>query len=251
MSPLVGLPFEACSLRGFRKNMFVSKNLILVRSLLIAVGTTSLLAGSIASVSFAAPNDSAASPKTQAKPGADKDKDKDKKDTASKPTPEPVIENVVNVSPEDLVNKPHDYLGKNVKFNGNFFAFSTLALDYKPAFRSSKTHISMLILRNGSHIPLSELKLAMMMPKDKDPDTQTLGGLKDGDQIEVVGKVFSTALDDPWVEILKLKKIGGKPDDKKTASAAADDKKTDTKADSKAGDKEDKSKSEGKSPAKN
>ena len=229
--------------------MFVSKNLTLVRSLLIAVGTTSLLAGSIASVSFAAPNDSAATPKNQAKPAADKDKDK--KDAASKPTPEPVIENVVNVTPEDLVNKPHDYLGKNVKFNGNFFAFSTLALDYKPAFRSSKTHISMLVLRQGSHIPLSELKLAMMMPKDKDPDTQTLGGLKDGDQIEVVGKVFSTALDDPWVEILKLKKIGGKTDDKKTASAAADDKKTDTKADSKADDKEDKSKTESKSPAKN
>jgi hypothetical protein len=225
--------------------MFVSKNLTLVRSLLIAVGTTSLLAGSIASVGFAAPSDSAATPKKDAKPAADKDKDK--KDTASKPTPEPVIENVVNVTPEDLVNKPHDYLGKNVKFNGNFFAFSTLALDYKPAFRSSKTHISMLILRQGSHIPLSELKLAMMMPKDKDPETQTLGGLKDGDQIEVVGKVFSTALDDPWVEILKLKKIGGKTDDKKTASASADDKKTETKAD----DKEDKSKSEGKSPAKN
>ena len=132
--------------------------------------------------------------------------DKDKKtETKAETKPEPVLENVVGVSPDDLVSKPQEFLGKNVKFNANFFAWSNLALDYKPAFRSSKTHVSFLILKPNSHIPLSELKLAMMIPKEKDPEATVFATLKDGDQVELTGKVFSAALDDPWVEIFKLK----------------------------------------------
>src|SRR5579885_2436400 len=134
-------------------------------------------------------------------------------------TPEPVLENVVSVSPEELVNKPQEFLGKNVKFNAHFFAWSNLALDYKPAFRSSKTHLSFLVLKPGSHIPLSELKLAMAIPKEKDPETTLFASLKDGDELELVGKVFSTALDDPWVEVLKLKRLSSAAGEKKTASA--------------------------------
>ncbi|MBX9690612.1 MAG: hypothetical protein K2X27_28110 [Candidatus Obscuribacterales bacterium] len=158
---------------------------------------------------------------------ADKDKATDKSKETAK-TPEPVIENVVSVAPEDLVDKPHEYLGKNVKFSAPFFAFSNLALDYKPAFRSSKTHISLLVSRSKKHVPLSELKLAMMTPKEKDPETTLLANLKEGDTLEIIGKVFSTALDDPWVEILKVKKTGGAPDDKK--ADAAGKAKNDTKA---------------------
>lgn len=156
------------------------------------------------------------------------DKSAKKEETTAK-TPEPVIENVVNVAPEDLVDKPHDYLGKNVKFTAPFFAFSNLALDYKPAYRSSKTHISLLVSRTKKKLPLSELKLAMMTPKEKDPETQLLATLKEGDSVEITGKVFSTALDDPWVEILRLKKIGGSSDDKK-ADASSKAKSNDTKS---------------------
>ncbi|MBI2812239.1 MAG: hypothetical protein HYX67_15615, partial [Candidatus Melainabacteria bacterium] len=95
----------------------------------------------------------------------------------TKTTPEPVIENVQSVNAEQLVDKPHDYLNKNVKFTANFFAFTSLALDYKPALRPAKTHLSFLILKDNSHIPLSELKLAMAIPKEKDAENTLLAKL--------------------------------------------------------------------------
>ena len=68
----------------------------------------------------------------------------------------------------------------------------------------------------------------------------------------MTGKVFSTALDDPWVEILRLKKIGGSSDDKK-ADASAKSKINDTKATESKGDKGNggKNDSQTKSPGKN
>jgi|688.fasta_scaffold416546_2 hypothetical protein len=155
---------------------------------------------------------------------------------AAKTTPEPVIENVQSVNAEQLVDKPHDYLNKNVKFTANFFAFSSLALDYKPALRPAKTHLSFLILKDGSHIPLSELKLAMAIPKEKDAENTLLAKLKDGDQLEVTGKVFSAALDEPWVDVLKLKLLKAAPDDKKIAEEKEKDK--DKDKEKKAGDTE-------------
>jgi hypothetical protein len=157
-------------------------------------------------------------------------------------TPEPVLENVVSASADDLITKPQDYVGKNVKFTANFFAFSNLALDYKPAFRSSKTHLSFLVLKPNSHVPLAELKLAMMIPKEKDPESTLLATLKDGDQLEMVGKVFSAALDDPWVEVFKVKKLNSAPEEKKTVASGgeagsqtktSDNKSTDGKAEGK------------------
>jgi lysyl-tRNA synthetase class II len=144
--------------------------------------------------------------------------DKDKKAEAK--TPEPVIENVQNVTPDNLADKPHEYLNKNVKFTANFFCFASLALDYKPALRSSKNYLSFLVLRPNSHIPYSEIKLAMAIPKEKDPENQLLAQLKDGDQVEVTGKVFATALDEPWVDVLKLKKLASAPEDKKEEKKA-------------------------------
>lgn len=164
-------------------------------------------------------------------------------------TPEPVLENLVTVTPEDLVSKPQEYLGKNVKFNANFFAFSNLALDYKPAFRSSKTHLSFLVLRPKSHIPLSELKLAMMIPKEKDPESTLLATLKDGDQLELVGKVFSTALDDPWVEVFKVKKLGGSPDEKKSVASSSELGSSEKTGDNKPEDDKEKGSDKSKSPA--
>ena len=167
-----------------------------------------------------------AKPATPAKPAekpADKPADKTTA-AATKPTPEPVIENVQSVKTEQLVDNPHEYLNKNVKFVANFFAFSSLALDYKPALRASKTHLSFLVLKDNSHIPLSELKLAMAIPKEKDPDNVLLAKLKDGDQLELTGKVFNTALDEPWVEVLRLKLLKAAPDDKKIAEEKDKDK---------------------------
>jgi len=149
---------------------------------------------------------------------------------ATKPTPEPVIENVQSVNAEQLVDKPHDYLNKNVKFTANFFAFSSLALDYKPALRPAKTHLSFLILKDNSHIPLSELKLAMAIPKEKDAENTLLAKLKDGDQLEITGKVFNTALDEPWVDVLRLKLLKAAPDEKKIAEEKDKDKDKEKKA---------------------
>lgn len=128
--------------------------------------------------------------------------------------PEPVIENVQNVTTDTLVDKPHEFANKNVKFTANFHAFSSLALDYKPAMRSSKNYLSFLVMRPNSKIPFSELKLAMAIPKEKDPDNTLLAGLKEGDEVEVTGKVFATALDEPWVDVLKLKKLSSAPEKK-------------------------------------
>lgn len=165
--------------------------------------------------------------KTESKDEKAADKDKDKKEAAAAPKPEPVIENVVPVTTSQLVDKPADFMNKNVKFTAHFYMFANLALDYKPALRSSKTHLSFLILRPDSHIPFSELKLAMPIPKEKDPDNQMLTGLKDGDEVEVTGKVFATALDEPWVDVLRLKKLKSapEPDKDKAASSSSSEKK--------------------------
>src|SRR5689334_422841 len=88
----------------------------------------------------------AAHPKAPAAKPAEKPAEK-KEAAKTATTPEPVLENVIGVSPDELVNKPQEFVGKNVKFDGKFFAFTSLALDYKPAYRSSKTHLSFLILR--------------------------------------------------------------------------------------------------------
>lgn len=161
------------------------------------------------------------------------------RDSAEKPAenkPEPPIENVVNVSTNELVDKPHEFLGKNIKFTAKFFAFSSLALDYKPAMRSSKSYLSFLVLRPEAHVPYSEIKLAMAIPKEKDPESQVLTSLKDGDQVEVTGKVFATSLDEPWVDVLRLKKLGGSDDKKDTKKVSANPADNNTPAEAGSGD---------------
>ncbi|HEY9714067.1 MAG TPA: hypothetical protein V6C72_11390, partial [Chroococcales cyanobacterium] len=182
---------------------------------------------------------STAQPAAAAPAKSDKsDKDKAAASTA-KAKPEPPIENVVSVTTDNLVDKPHEYFKKNVKFVANFAAFNSLSLDYKPAMRSSKDHLSFCVMRNGTKIPYSELKLAMTIPKEKDPENQVLAQLKDGDEVEITGNVFSTALDEPWVDVLRLKKLKSAPDDKKSdKSDKSDEKKSDDKKDDKKIDKE-------------
>ncbi|MCC7530325.1 MAG: hypothetical protein IT342_17505 [Candidatus Melainabacteria bacterium] len=207
-----------------------------------SIGTKSGLIAFAAAFSFAltisgllSVQDSAAAPRAGASvvkttkdkkdaPAAEKDskekdaKDKDGKDDkkAEAPAPpEPPLENVQLVTTQELVDAPQKFLHKNVKFCAPFHAYSSLALDYKPALRPSKTHLSFLILRPNSKVPFSEIKLAMPIPKDKDPKNKLLQDLKDQDTIEVTGTVFATALDEPWIDVKQLIKTASAPDPKK------------------------------------
>jgi lysyl-tRNA synthetase class II len=155
---------------------------------------------------------------------AQETKAKDTKATDAQKVVETPIENVMAVTTDQLVGKPEEYLNKNVKFTAPFFAFSNLALDYKPAFRSSRTYLSFLVLRTNSHTPFSEIKLAMLIPKEKDPQTKMLQTLKEGDIVEITGHVFASSLDEPWLDVLKLKKIASAKKNDNAEDKASDDK---------------------------
>lgn len=113
----------------------------------------------------------------------------------------------------DVVNHPNNYLNKKIKMNGTFDKFSILGLDYKPAFRNSKEYISFLIRRNDvvDHVvPLSEMKLFL-----KREMAEKFIDLEAGDKIEIYGRVFSSALGDPWIEVEHLKITQKMPSKKK------------------------------------
>ena len=113
----------------------------------------------------------------------------------------------------DVDNHPNNYLNKKIKMNATFDKFSTLGLDYKPAFRNSKEYISFLIRRNDvvDHVvPLSEMKLFL-----KRDIAEKFIDLESGDKIEVYGRVFSSALGDPWIEVEHLKITQKMPSKKK------------------------------------
>ena len=111
----------------------------------------------------------------------------------------PVVTATSLVSPVDVVKNPDKYLNKDITFNAEFVAYTALGLDYKPAFKDSSKNIGVLIRRNDvlDHvIPLSEMKIFVcreMAEKNMD--------LEAGDKIKITGKVFSTALGDPWVDV--------------------------------------------------
>ena len=90
---------------------------------------------------------------------------------------------------------------------GKFSKFSTLGLDYKPAFRSSDKYISFLFFRDDvvGTIPLSELKMFISRKlAEKLPD------LNEGDTIKVTGTVFSNALGDAWLDAENIQLIHSK-----------------------------------------
>lgn len=121
------------------------------------------------------------------------------------------VKSYITVNPLDLVARPNFYLNKNVKIRAKFDKFATLGLDYKPAMRSSEKYISFLIQRPDVYdhnIPLSELKIFLNRTEaEKHID------LNSGDVIEFQGKVFSTALGDPWMDVDKFTVISTKPKD--------------------------------------
>lgn len=107
-----------------------------------------------------------------------------------------------SVNPLDVVASPDKYLNKRVKIRAKFDKFSTLGLDYKPAFKSSDKYITFLIKRDDviNHVvPLSELKNFL----DRDIAEKYID-LKPGDDIEYSGIVFSNALGDAWLSVEKF-----------------------------------------------
>lgn len=120
--------------------------------------------------------------------------------------------NVITVSPLTIVANPTAYLNKMVLMKAKFDKFSTLGLDYKPAFKSSDDYISFLIKRDDSShdIPLSEMKLFL-----KRDVAEKFIDLKTDDEIEIKGKVFSNALGDAWVDVKELKIVKKEAETKK------------------------------------
>jgi hypothetical protein len=146
---------------------------------------------------------------TAVKPVDSKSKTKASTSASSAKKTAPVVnlanENFQAVTPVDLLKDPKQFLNKKVMFEGIFSSFSNLGLDYKKAFRDSKDYISFLIKRpdvTNHIIPLSELKL--IFPRKKSEEVLKL---ETGDRISIKAQVFSTALSEPWLDILEVKII--------------------------------------------
>ncbi len=108
----------------------------------------------------------------------------------------------INTTALNIVANPQKYLNKTVKIQATFDKFSTLGLDYSKAMRPSTKYIGILIQRDDvidHNIPLSEMKIFLkkeLAEKHIDLDT--------GDKIELTARVFSTALNDPWLDVESL-----------------------------------------------
>lgn len=113
------------------------------------------------------------------------------------------------IQPLAIVVNPTKYLNQTVTMVARFDKFSTLGLDYKPAFKSSDDYISFLIKRDDTNydIPLSEMKLFL-----KRDVAEKFIDLKSNDEISINGTVFSDALGDTWVDVKELKIIKKAPE---------------------------------------
>ncbi len=133
--------------------------------------------------------------------------------TTTKPATAQTLQNnqAISATPLAIVNSPSSYLNKNVIMKAKFDKFSTLGLDYKPAFKSSDDYISFLIKRDDTthDIPLSEMKLFL-----KRDMAEKFIELKTNDEIEIKGKVFSDALGDAWVDVSQLTVLKKAPENK-------------------------------------
>ena len=122
---------------------------------------------------------------------------------------------IINTTSLAIVQNPNKYLNKTVKMQATFDKFSTLGLDYKKAFRDSTKYIGILIQRDdvaNHNVPLSEMKLFL-----KKELAEKHVNLDTGDKIEITAKVFSTALNDPWLDVENLvviKKVAADKQDK-------------------------------------
>ena len=111
--------------------------------------------------------------------------------------------------PLAVVNSPTLYLSKKITMNAKFDKFSTLGLDYKPAYKSSDNYISFLIKRDDTNfdIPLSEMKLFLQRET-----AEKFIDLKTNDEIKITGTVFSDALGDAWIDVENIEIIKKAPE---------------------------------------
>lgn len=131
--------------------------------------------------------------------------------------PSPVVQKTCDssytvTSSLDIVANPTKYLNKKVKIRAKFDKFSTLGLDYKPAYKNSEKYITFLIKRDNitDHtVPLSELK--NFLERD---EAEKYIDLKPGDEIEYCGVVFSNALGDAWINVDKFTVLNQKSKEK-------------------------------------
>lgn len=101
----------------------------------------------------------------------------------------------------DLVSAPNKFIGKKVLLSGEFYAFSTLPLDYDKAMRSSKEYIGIVLTRpDHKEIPLVELKLAVPLKFFKEKEIN----IEHGDQLALSGKIFAVELGEPWLDIEEI-----------------------------------------------
>ena len=156
-----------------------------------------------------------------------KTEDKKNETPEKKPKTEINESEYKNIMIGQLLTSPTDAIDKKVKFKGKFNSFTTLALDYNPAMRSSKDYISITIFRPDTQIPLGELKMAYPVEEAKEDDV--IKGLEKGDVIEIYGKGFSAALDEPWLDINKIKLIESINPKNKEELAAEKEKEEDKK----------------------
>ena len=90
-----------------------------------------------------------------------------------------------DVNPLELISNPYKYLNRNIRITGKFDKFSA--------------YISFLIQRpdvKDHDIPLSELKIFL-----KKEVAEKHIDLNAGDEVRFSGRVFSTALGDPWMDV--------------------------------------------------
>lgn len=128
------------------------------------------------------------------------------------------IASATPVEPLELLQSPSSYLNRKVTFTGTFNRFADIALDYKKAFRDSRDYVTFFILRpdaSAHTIPLSEMKL--FFPRKKSGEVMDL---ESGDKIQIVGVPFSTALDEPWIDVehIKIVEKTAKPERKHAAT---------------------------------
>ena len=101
----------------------------------------------------------------------------------------------------DLVSEPSKFLGKKIVLEGEFYSFSTLALDYEPAMRSSKDFIGLVLARpDQTEIPLVELKIAASLKSFKEKNIN----LEHGNKLAIKGKVYAVSLGEPWMDVEEI-----------------------------------------------
>lgn len=195
------------------QNRVATRALPVMLSLLLAASAATAVAGSPTAKSPAPAHKSApAKPKATPSPAKKEDANKDEAKTPEQTAKEKAaldkeieasLATAAKVDPLSLLQAPAQYMNKKVTFTGTFNRFADIGLDYKKAFRDSRDYVTFFILRpdvTDHTIPLAEMKL--FFPRKK--STEVLD-LETGDKIQIVGTEFSTALDEPWIDVEHIK----------------------------------------------